>query len=123
MHKRRMSCAFILFVNIFLNSSTIVAQVTTSSETEKLVHLALDEFIKSQSFNSFHDRRHPNANGTMELHLVVKGKKVESIFVDSTSNLDPTFVNAFSNYIKDMEFDFKLPKGQREKVKHQFNIQ
>jgi hypothetical protein len=87
-----------------------------------LVHIALEEFINSQSFNSFHDRRHPNAKGTMELHLVVKGKKVESIFVDSTSNLDPVFVNAFSNYIKDMEFDFKLPKGQREKVKHQFNI-
>jgi hypothetical protein len=56
------------------------------------------------------------------MELVLKGKKVESIFVKE-AHIDPVpFINAFSNFIKDMTFEFKLAKGQRLKIIHTFEI-
>lgn len=98
------------------------AQYTANPDKEAEVHGILRAFIKSDSFNKFRNKHYPESKGTIEMELVLKGKKVESIFVKE-AHIEPVpFINAFSNFIKDMTFEFKLAKGQRIKIIHTFEI-
>lgn len=107
----------LLFVKV-ANSSTLPPQ----ANIEQQVNSELDNFLSSESFQKFKHKHFEDANGVISMELVVNGRRVETIFVDS-SNVQPVaFVNSFSNFIKEMNFDFRLPKGQRQKIKHQFII-
>ncbi|MBK7387814.1 MAG: hypothetical protein IPI23_01720 [Bacteroidetes bacterium] len=102
--------------------TSATAQYTSNPDKEAEVHSILVSFIQSDAFNKFRNKHYPDSKGSIEMELVLKGKKVESIFVKE-AHIEPVpFINAFSNFIKDMTFEFKLAKGQRLKIIHTFEI-
>ena len=80
----------------------------------------LYEFSNSETLLRFKRRHYPSTQGQIVADLVLKGRKVETVFVVSSTVEPMMFNNAFCNFLKDMEFEFKLPKGQREKVRYTF---
>lgn len=113
----------LFIIDLLLFIRVCCAQEPTVSSAETTVHQVFNNFVNGDSFLKYKAKRYPEAKGSVTYVVVVKGKKVETIYVENSDIAPVAFVNAFSNYIKDMTFDFKLPKGERLKLTHNFIIQ
>lgn len=109
-----------MLADLLLFATLCFGQDPDTNKVQRIAIDQLEQFNHSEKLQRFKHKHYPHTNGTIIADLVLKGKKVETVFVVQSDVEPMMFNNAFCNFLKDMEFEFKLPKGEREKVRYTF---
>lgn len=117
---RRKILLLLVLVDLMLFATVCFGQQPDTNMVQRIAIGQLEQFNNSDKLHRFKHKHYPETHGTIIADLVLKGKKVETVFVVQSDVEPMMFNNAFCNFLKDMEFEFKLPKGEREKVRYTF---
>lgn len=120
---RRKYLLFLLLVDLLLFLQVCSAQSGDTTATRQQALAQLEEFSLGEKLSRFKLKHYPETQGHITADLVIKGRKVETVFIVESTVEPMMFNNAFSNFLKDMDFDFKLPKGERQKIRYTFRFQ
>ena len=117
---RRKFLLLLVLADLLLFAAVCFGQSTDTNMVQRVAISQLEQFNRSETLHRFKHKHYPATHGSITADLVLKGRKVETVFVVSSDVEPMMFNNAFFNFLKDLEFEFKLPKGEREKVRYTF---
>jgi len=79
----------------------------------------IDEVFQSDDFRKKKDKKFPEVRGSIVVDIgVVQKGKVSTFFKVESDIKDIDFINFMSDYILKHKFRFKLPAGQRCKIRY-----
>jgi hypothetical protein len=113
---------YILFIFLIGFTTDLHAQrpiLTDEEQISETVTKEVDAMFQAQDFTKKKSKKFADVHGTMVVDIgVVQNGKVSSFFkVDSEiKNID--FINFMSDYILNHQFQFKLQKQQRYKIRY-----
>jgi hypothetical protein len=97
--------------------------LTDAGTIEMRVIESLDSHQQSEDWMSWLEKNPIQGMFAFDITVWNKGEVVSVRALGRSEGAEVTHQNALKNYIKNMKFDFKVPKGKRYKVTYNFTIE
>lgn len=121
---RRLITAGILSIFLVLSSSAQKKELLSDPATiEMRVVEDLDSHQQSEDWAKWLEKNPVKGMFAFDITIWNKGEVVSIRALGRSDGASVEDQNALKNYIKELKFDFKVPKGKRYKVTYNFMIE